>query len=78
MNVITMYPYICKYGKFPVGDPKLYVSTDCPPDCLDREGIIKCNVLTSQETVSSSYSVQMRLQTDVPFVFCLCQQNELR
>ena len=43
--VISLYPYICKYGKFPVGHPTVYVGTDCPPDCLDREGIIKCKVL---------------------------------
>ena len=45
VDVISLYPYICKYGKFPVGHPKVYVGADCPPECLDREGIIKCNVL---------------------------------
>ena len=34
MDVISLYPYICKYGKFPVGHPKVYVGADCPPDCL--------------------------------------------
>ena len=31
--------------KFPVCHPKVYVSADCPPDRLAREGIIKCKVL---------------------------------
>ena len=45
MDVISLYPYICKYGKFPVCHPKVYVGASCPPDCLDREGIMKCKVL---------------------------------
>ena len=45
VDVIGLYPYICKYGKFPAGHPKVYVGADCPPDCLAREGIIKCKVL---------------------------------
>ena len=43
--LISLYPYICKYGKIPVGYPKVYVGASCPPDCLDREGIMKCKVL---------------------------------
>jgi len=45
VDVISLYPYICKYGKFPVGHPKLYMGAVCPPNCLDREGIMKCKVL---------------------------------
>jgi len=41
LDVIRLYPYICKYGKFPLGHPKVYVGAECPPDCLDREGIVK-------------------------------------
>ena len=32
LDVISLYPYICKYDKFPVGHPKVYVGADCPPD----------------------------------------------
>jgi len=45
VDVISLYPYICKYGKLSLGHPKVYVGADCPPDCFDREGIIKCKVL---------------------------------
>jgi hypothetical protein len=45
VDVISMYPYICKYGKFPVGHPNVYVGADCPHDWLDRERIVKCKVL---------------------------------
>ena len=30
VHVISLYPYICKYGKFPVGNPKVYVGVGCP------------------------------------------------
>jgi hypothetical protein len=65
VDVVSLYPYICKYGKFPSGHPKVYVGADCPPDCLDREDIIKCKVLPPKK-LSSASSVQKQLQTDVP------------
>jgi len=40
-----MYPYICTCGKFPVDHPEVSVGADCPRDCSDRVGIIKCNVV---------------------------------
>ena len=30
VDVISLYPYICKYGKFPAGYPKVYVGADWP------------------------------------------------
>jgi len=36
VNVISLYPYICKYGKYLVGLPKVYVGADCPPGGLER------------------------------------------
>jgi hypothetical protein len=29
--------------------PEVYVGVDCPLDCVDREGIMKCNVLPPRE-----------------------------
>ena len=75
VDVISVYPYISKYGKFPAGHPKVYVGADCPNNCLDREGIVKFNVLPHRK-VSSSNSVQKQLQTDVPLLFSLCRHYE--
>jgi len=75
VDVISLYPYICKYGKFPVGHTKVYVGADCPPYCLDRKGVIKCKVLPPRE-LSPSSSTQKQLQTDVPLVFSLCRHYE--
>ena len=30
VDVISLYPYICKYGNFPVGHPNVYVGASCP------------------------------------------------
>jgi len=40
VDVINLYPYICKYGKIALGHPKVYVGVDCPRYCLDREVFI--------------------------------------
>ena len=45
VDVVSLYLYISKNGTFPVSHPKVYVGADCPPDCVDREGIIKCKGL---------------------------------
>jgi len=42
VDVISLYLYICKYGKFPVVHLKFYVGRDTPLVCLVREGIIQC------------------------------------
>jgi len=45
VDVICLYPHICKYGKLSVGHTKLYVGADCPLEFLDRKWIIKRKVL---------------------------------
>jgi hypothetical protein len=49
VDVISLYPYICKYGKVPTGHPKVYVGEACPSDYLNREVIIKCKVLAPRD-----------------------------
>ena len=36
VDVISLYPYICKYGKFPVGHTKVYLGAHCPPDWIGK------------------------------------------
>jgi hypothetical protein len=38
VDVISLYPYISKYGKFLVGHPKVYVGADCPLTVLIGRG----------------------------------------
>ena len=30
VDVISLYPYVCTFGKIPVGHPKVYVGASCP------------------------------------------------
>jgi hypothetical protein len=75
VDVIRLYVYICKYGKFPVGHSKVYVGADSPPNCLEREGVIKCKGLPPRR-LSFNSSIQKQIQTDVSLVFSLCRHYE--
>ena len=37
-----MYPWVCKYGIFPLGHPKVYYKSDIPDNV---QGLLKCKVL---------------------------------
>jgi len=68
VDVISLYPYNCKYGKIPVGHPKVYVGSDCPPDCLEREEIIKCKVFPPKNT----YHPVLPYKSNCRLMFPLC------
>jgi len=40
-----LYPYVCKYAKFPVGHPEIYQADKIP---LHVEGLLKCKILPPQ------------------------------
>jgi hypothetical protein len=47
VDVLSLYPYVCKYGKFPVGHPIVHLGDDCKDKeaCLGKEGLIKCTIV---------------------------------
>lgn len=51
VDFCSLYPYICKYSKYPVGHPKIFVGVECqevlgPNNNIDKiEGLIKCRIL---------------------------------
>ena len=49
-DIMSLYPYICKYYKFPVGHPTILNADECTDikSTLSKEGIIKCQVLPPQ------------------------------
>ena len=79
MDVISLYPLICKYGKIPLGQPKVYVDADCPPDCLDRERMIKCKVLppSKQYHLVQGFSKGVPRHTSVPRNFCTVPREKV-
>jgi len=44
------------------------VGADCPPDCLDREGILKCKVLLSRKL----YHTVFPYKSNSKLIFPLC------
>ncbi|XP_055387404.1 uncharacterized protein LOC129616009 [Condylostylus longicornis] len=47
IDVCSLYPYVCKYGKFPIGHPEIIVGND---ECMKQnlkttDGLIKCSIL---------------------------------
>ena len=47
VDVMSLYPYIFKYFKFPVGNPVIHVADTCKDKeaCLHLDGLIKCSVV---------------------------------
>jgi hypothetical protein len=44
-NVMSLYPYICKYGKFPICHPVIYAGDCRDIDSMLKKGLIKCCVM---------------------------------
>ena len=44
---MSLYPYICKYFKFPIGHPIIHVGDACAVKeaCLKMDGLMKCTVV---------------------------------
>jgi hypothetical protein len=67
-----------------VGHPGLYVGADCPADCLDTEGIIKCKVLPPRKLQCScirailglcSLCVVNECGNEFPLVYLVCNMD---
>lgn len=76
VDVCSLYPYICKFGKFPIGHPKIYVGDECMeltgPDNTDLravEGLVKCTVLPPRNLYHPVLPVRMHHR----LLFALCR-----
>ncbi|KAG5889668.1 hypothetical protein JTB14_007808 [Gonioctena quinquepunctata] len=73
VDVCSLYPWVCKYGKFPVGHPKVYVGSECPT-LSSVSGLIRCKVLPPRELFHPVLPVKMN--NKLMFVLCrACGQN---
>ncbi|KAG5889399.1 hypothetical protein JTB14_018273 [Gonioctena quinquepunctata] len=74
VDVCSLYPWVCKYGKFPVGHPKVYVGSECPT-LSSVSGLIRCKVLPPRELFHPVLPVKM-MNNKLMFVLCrACGQN---
>jgi hypothetical protein len=46
VDVISLYPFVCKYFKYPIGHPTIHMGDACQDidAMLQKEGLIKCLV----------------------------------
>jgi len=71
MDMISLYPYVSRYFKFPMGHPVIHVG-DAWQDTeamLRKEGLIKCCVLPPQR----HYHLVLHFRCNDKFLFCLCK-----
>ena len=49
-DVLSLFPYVRRYSKFPAGHPKIHVGDPCrdKQDMLSKEGQIKSTFLTTK------------------------------
>ena len=44
VDFTSLYPYICKYGLFPIGHPQIFYGDDIP-ELHELQGLLKCKIL---------------------------------
>ncbi|KAG5873795.1 hypothetical protein JTB14_024111 [Gonioctena quinquepunctata] len=68
--VCSLYPWVCKYGKYPIGHPKIYIGEQCNDLNLKKtEGLIKCKILPPQDL----YHPVLSLKMNNKLMFILCR-----
>jgi len=70
-DVMSLYPYICKYFKFPVGHPIIHVGDICKSiyTCPQMEGLIKCTVVPPTDL----YHPVLPYRANKKILFWLCR-----
>jgi hypothetical protein len=56
---MSLYPYICKYFKIPVGHPTVHVVDKCKDmeACLRMDGLVKCRIVPRRDcTIPASHT----------------------
>jgi hypothetical protein len=67
---MSLYPYICKYGKFTTGHPAVHVGDTCKDveACLKMEGLMKCTIVPPKRL----YHPVLPFRYNKKLLFCLC------
>ena len=70
VDVMSLYPYVCKYFKFPLGHHVIHVGDACQDtETMLRKGLIKCCVLPPQKL----YHPVLPFRYNDKLLFCLCK-----
>ena len=70
-DVMSLYSYICKYYKFPIGHPVIHVGDTCKnmQACLQMEGPIKCTFFPPKNL----YHPVLPFRCNKNLFICLCR-----
>ncbi|XP_054283566.1 uncharacterized protein LOC129000629 [Macrosteles quadrilineatus] len=69
VDVCSLYPWVCKYGKYPVDHPTIYVGDrECRQRGLNVEGLLKCKVLPPRDL----YHPVLPAKMNDKLMFVLC------
>jgi hypothetical protein len=70
-DVMSLYPYICKYFKFPIGHPVIHIGDTCADKeaCLRMNGLMKCTVVPPKDL----YHPVLPYRYNKKLLFCLCR-----
>jgi len=76
VDVMSLYPYICKYFKFPVGHPVIHVGDACKDTeaCLRKEGLMKCSIVLPERL----YNPVLPFRANQKLMFSLCANLKYR
>lgn len=68
LDVNSLYPFVNKYGTYPVGHPKVLIGKDIPADLKNITGIAKVRLLPPKQL----YLPVLPMKVNKKLVFALC------
>jgi hypothetical protein len=69
VDVLGMYPWVCKYFNFPVGQPTIHLDCGDIPAMLVKEGLVRYTVLQPRDL----YHPVLPYRCNSRLLFCLCR-----
>lgn len=84
VDICSLYPYICKNGRFPLGHPTLYIGEECQKltgsenDLSNVEGLVKCTVLPPRNLYHPVLPVRMHARLMFPLCRTCCETLSTR
>jgi len=75
VDVISLYPYICKYFNFVVGHPVIHVGDSCKEKetCLRKEVLMKCSIVHPERL----YHPVLPFRANKKLMFSICRTSVL-
>jgi hypothetical protein len=69
-DIMSLYPYVCKYGKFPIGHPEIHEGDECRDiDAMLKKGLVKCFVMRPKNL----YRPVLPYRFNQKLLYCLCR-----